>query len=408
MATPIVMPSFGMYTAEGTLAAWLLDNGATLAQGQAVAEIETEKSTYQIPAPAGGTLRQALQPGARLTEGQEIGHVLAAGEAGQASQPALQTAGATSVAAGAEVGPGGDRIKATPLARRIAKEHGIDMARLRGSGPGGRIVETDIRAAIAMATTPAPPVSAALPPVLPAVSAHAAPALPIRSRTRLSMMRLTIGERLRRAQSTAVSLTLTREVVVDGLVAAREATGRSGAARVSYDALFAKLLADALIGHPLNGMIDGDALVVYDAVNVGVAVALDDGLIVPVMRCVQAASLADVDRRVRELAERARASALRPEDLTGGTTTITNLGASGIDGFTPVLNPPQSCILGIGRLRTQVIARDGGFYPAQTCVLSLTFDHRVTDGAPAARVLAHIADRITDAAWMNALVEGRL
>jgi pyruvate dehydrogenase E2 component (dihydrolipoamide acetyltransferase) len=219
-------------------------------------------------------------------------------------------------------------------------------------------------------------------------------------------MRQTIGERLKRAQASAASLTLVREVDADALVAARErALGRWP--KLSFDALFVKLLAAALDGHPLNAAIDDkdNTLVQFEDVHVGFAVSVPDGLLVPVVKHANRSSLGDVEAQIREAVTRARSNGLTIEDLSGGTATISNLGGAGIDAFTPILNPPQSCILGIGRIVQKPVVRQGNLTVGRTCVLSLTFDHRVCDGVPAAQVLDRIATLMNDDEQLQILMQ---
>lgn len=403
MAHPIVMPSFGMYTSEGKLVNWLCASGSTVAAGQTIAEIETEKAVQELPCPADGVLHHVAAIGAVLKEEHLIGYVLAPGE----TPPSASTAGASSSAHGpgsasgseppaTTPGPAPDRgyIKASPIAKRLAAEHGLDLAAITGSGPGGRIVEADVRAA---AQKSAPPAAAEQP---------AASTPTVRARLPLTPMRRAISQRLRHGLETAVALTLTRGVEADVLVAARHSANAGRDASIPFDAWFVKLLAAALQDHPdLNSTIEGDTLVQWADINIGVAVSLPAGLVVPVIHRADALPLLEVASRIRALAARAREGSLPASDLAGGTCTITNLGAAGIDGFTPVLNPPQSCILGIGRIRPRPVVRDGALVVAHTCVLSLTFDHRVTDGAPAAALLDAIARRMNDTAWLAGLLE---
>jgi pyruvate dehydrogenase E2 component (dihydrolipoamide acetyltransferase) len=389
MAHPIVMPSFGMYTSEGTLAAWLCPDGAQVEMGAAVAEIETEKATNEIPAPATGVLRHMAPVGTLLKEEGVLGYILAgdeleaadlADDAGASDRPGFRL-GARESTVGTRERTSTDWTKASPLARRLAKEHGIDIATVRPTGPGGRIVRADVLAAISGGS-------------------------PVRSRARLSSMRQTIGERLKRAQASAASLTLVREVDADALVAARErALGRWP--KLSFDALFVKLLAAALDGHPLNAAIDDkdNTLVQFEDVHVGFAVSVPDGLLVPVVKHANRSSLGDVEAQIREAVTRARSNGLTIEDLSGGTATISNLGGAGIDAFTPILNPPQSCILGIGRIVQKPVVRQGNLTVGRTCVLSLTFDHRVCDGVPAAQVLDRIATLMNDDEQLQILMQ---
>jgi pyruvate dehydrogenase E2 component (dihydrolipoamide acetyltransferase) len=389
------MPSLGMFTAEGTLTAWLRPAGAKVEAGEPVAEVTTEKTTQEVVAPAAGIVHRVAAEGTTLSVQGLMGYILAEGEAPPASSggapatPVPAPAQSAPVEASRAV-PAGE-IRSTPIARRLATEHGIDLAAIRGTGPGGRIVEADVLAAVAARAT-APPV------------AVAAPERRIRERIPLIGVRRTIAERLRGSQSTAASVTLTREVDADVLWEMRERlTGQIGVS-VPFDALFIKVLAQALRDFPaLNSTIEGDAILVLEDVNVGFAVATPTGLYVPVIQSADTRPLAEVSTAVRTLSERVRNGGVRLEDMAGGTITITNLGAYGVDAFSPIINPPQSAILGIGRIAERPVARNGQLALGRTTVLSLTFDHRVVDGAPAAQLLGRVAGLINDQTWLEGL-----
>jgi pyruvate dehydrogenase E2 component (dihydrolipoamide acetyltransferase) len=223
----------------------------------------------------------------------------------------------------------------------------------------------------------------------------------VRERVPLAGLRRATAERLRRAVDGPIPLTLTREARAGALAGARRGRADSDGVALPWDALFARALGDALRERPeLNAVLAGEEILLLDEVHVGFAVSVPDGLVVPVLRDADRRPLAELAADVRALAARARAGALRPEDVLGGTVTLTNLGGHGVDAFTPVLNPPQSAILGVGRLAPRPVVEPGGTLAvAETCVLSLTFDHRVTDGAPAAELLAAVARRLDDRAW---------
>jgi pyruvate dehydrogenase E2 component (dihydrolipoamide acetyltransferase) len=405
------MPSLGMYTADGALTAWLRPDGAAVAAGEVVAEITTEKASYEIEAPVAGTLHAVAEVGATLPVQAIIGYVLAPGEAPPASAEGQRVGGAE------EPGSAGERegmsaavpalglpsapplprspapaseIRASPVARRLAAQHGVDLAGLTGSGPGGRIVEADVLAALAR---PAPPAADQLPG-----------GRRVRQRLPLTGVRRTIADRLRHSLSTTAPVTLTREVDAEALVAARGRLGARLGHAIPFDALFVKIFAVALRERPeLNAVVESDAIVLLDAIHIGFAVAAPGGLVAPVVREADARPLAAIVAEMSELAERARAGHPRPADLEGGTATITNLGAHGVDAFTPILNPPQAAILGIGRVRPRPALEGGGWVARQSCILSLTFDHRVADGAPAADLLAAVARLMADAAYLGDL-----
>jgi pyruvate dehydrogenase E2 component (dihydrolipoamide acetyltransferase) len=217
-------------------------------------------------------------------------------------------------------------------------------------------------------------------------------------------LRRTIADRLRTSLTTAATTTITREVGADVLVAARARLSEAIKAALPFDALFIKLLATTLRVHPeLNATIANDEILVFDDVHIGFAVSVRGGLVVPVVRHADREPLGAVAALVRELGERAQAGRLRPEENVEGTATISNLGAYGVDAFTPILNPPQSLILGIGRIVPRPIVLDGQLALGRTCFLSLTFDHRVADGAPAAQVLESVAQRMLDESYLMTL-----
>lgn len=394
MPRPIVMPSMGMYTEEGVLTAWLRPAGARVEAGEPVVEITTEKAAFEVPAPAAGILHPVAGVGTNLRVEALMGYVLAEGEqapaaAEQASSPASREAPRAPSAVQHDPSPASP-LRASPAARRLAADAGVDLARVAGTGPGGRIVEADVRAVVAQAGTAAP-------------AAHP-PARRIRQQVPLAGIRRTVAERLRRSLATAASTTLTREADAGVLAEARQRLGGAMGSVPPYNALFVKVLAVALREHPeLNAVLEGDSIVLLDEVHVGFAVSVPGGLVVPVVHDADRAPLAEVVRTIQELSDRAVSGRLRPADVEGGTATITNLGGYGIDAFTPILNPPQSVILGIGRIAPRAVVRDGGLGVGQTCVLSLTFDHRVADGVPAAQLLDAIVRRMSDEQFLMRL-----
>ena len=396
MATPIVMPSFGMYTAEGTVANWVCANGAPVKRGEVVLEIETEKAVNPVISPADGILSHSAATGTVVKEEGLLGYILAEGESAPAACGAALEAAIPGIskqdetAAGGLHGGDGDLVKASPAARKLARQHKIDLKTVAGSGPGGRIVEADIKAAAGQERG-TPGASGSL-----TRSGEGAP---------LSALRRSIGERLRRTLDTAVSLTITREVEAGGLVKARKVLAERLKVPVPYDALFLRLLGAALRENPdLNVVIENDRLRACDTADVCFAIAVPGGLVAPVVRDADKATFVEMVARMRRLTEQARSNSLRSEDISGGSSTVTNLGADGVDVFTPILNPPQATILGVGRIAERPIAKNGAVAAVQTCWLSLTFDHRVTDGVPAAKLLESIAKRMAEADYLCSLV----
>ncbi len=393
MAQPIVMSSLGSYAAEGKLISWLKPAGARVEAGEAVAEIETEKATYEVEAAVGGILHPVANPGADLPLEAVIGFLLEEGEAppegsgGKVSQLAVKTAPPKLEGPEMQTGHG---LRASPIAKRLAREHGVDLTSVAGSGPGGRIVEADVMSAKARLS--------ARRPAVPSQVRN------IRMQLPLTGMRGTIARRMRQSLATAASLTITREVEAEILVAARKRIQLVLGPDLSYDALFVKLFADSLQEHPeLNAVVEQDAILVLEEINVGFVVAVPGGLLVPVVHNAASMSLPEIVQRAKQLRARVLAGRLRIEDVTGGTATISNLGAYKVDAFTPILNPPESVVLGVGRIAERTIARGGHVATASTCVLSLTFDHRVADGVPAAQLLEAVAQRMTDPDYFSGL-----
>jgi len=386
-----------MYTEEGVLTAWLRPAGARVALGDPVAEITTEKATFEIPAPEGGILHPVVAVGTTLRVEVLMGYILRDGEAiptrvaDSADVARSNATQSTASSAARKESPSGGPLRASPVATRLAAQHGINIQEVKGTGPGGRIVEADI---LALVSKPA----ATAQEQKPGTEKPAAECIP------LAGLRRSLADRLRTTLSTAASTTLTREAGADILVAARRTlSGKLGQAP-SYDALFVKLFAAALRERPeLNATIENDCIVRLKEINVGFAVAVPNGLIVPVVRNADSVPFHDVVSTVKDLAERALTGRLQPSHLEGGTATISNLGSHGIDAFTPILNGSQSAILGIGRIAERPVVRNGQLTVGHTCVLSLTFDHRVVDGAPAALLLDAVVRRIDDESFLNFL-----
>ncbi len=386
------MPSFGMYTVEGKLAGWLRPSGSKVHEGEAIAEIETEKALHEIEAPTAGILHHVANPGAELQVESLIGYILAIGEEPPSISPPHTGVAPSPLAREPAVASRFEsEVRSSPIARRLAKEFGIQLSGIKGSGPNGRIVEADVRAAI---------------------SRHGASTATDRpanieetiNRQPMSRMRLTIAERLRASLSQTVSLTLTREICAGSLVSARSKLSKK-ILDVSYDAIFIKVFAAALREHPqLNAAIKGNDVLLFQQINIGFAVSVTGGLYVPVIRSADNLHLTEVSAAVRQFIADALAGKLTPDDTRGGTATISNLGGYGVDAFTPILNPPQAAILGVGRIVKRPVIQADRVVPGHVCTLSLTFDHRVTDGVPAAQLLDSIARRIEDEQFLCGLM----
>lgn len=374
MATEIKMPKLGMAMQQGIVTKWLKEDGATVKEGEPILEIESEKITYQIEAPASGVLHRVAQEEETLPVGAILGYIAAPGEAvpkpEKPSAPAV-TAPAAEAAPQTPAARSPDKgfVRASPVARRLAREHGIDLRQVKGTGPGGRIVERDVRA------------------FLEAQKAAPSRAVPFTG------MRRTIARRMTESLQTMAQVTLFTEVDVTELVRLRERLRREF--ELTYTDLIIKAVAHALEKHPrLNASLVGDEIRQHEEIHIGMAVALEEGLIVPVIRNANRKSLREIAQETKELAQRAREGQLSVDQVTGSTFSVTNLGGYGIDGFTPIINPPETAILGVGRIVEKPAAYRGQIALRHVMILSLTFDHRIVDGAPAAEFLRTVAEML--------------
>jgi pyruvate dehydrogenase E2 component (dihydrolipoamide acetyltransferase) len=389
------MPKLGMAMKMGIVTKWRVREGEPVSEGAALLEIETEKIAAVIPSPTSGVLgRVVADTGVKLPVGALLALIGDSAdvfppreELVPAAAPVVPVSPAGVPAAAPLVGgvqpeaapPSG--APASPAARRRAKELGIDVNLVPPSGPGKRVTSDDVEAYAAKAVEPA---------------AEAVPAQVIP----LTGIRAVIAERLSASLLEMAQVTVSREAEVRGLVRRRTelAAGFEAATgiRLTYTDLLVETVARLLPNHPLlNAALTERGIEVFDVVNMGVAIALEDGLIVPVIRDAGTKPLAEIARERADLAARAQAGTLGIEDVDGGTFTITNLGSFGADSFTPIVNPPQCAILGVGRIVDKPVTTPKGKVRTRpTMWLSLTFDHRVVDGAPAARFLAALAERL--------------
>lgn len=344
------MPKLGLTSKSATLVAWQVQPGDSVTRGTVLCAVETEKTQVDVQSPAAGTvLELCVAEGVELAVGADLLRLRVA--PGDAATPA----------------PAADRIRATPAARRLARELGVDLAAI-SSSPGGVIEAEDVKAAAAGPPEPeAPP---------PATGWRRVP---------LSPMRRAIAAAMRQSAGETAPVTLTREVQCAALLA------RLGDDATITDALV-RAVALALGDHPdLHAQWDGDALLYPDAAHVSLAVALPGGLVAPVLRHPAAKDLGQLAAERRTLVERARAGRLTPDDLAGGTITLSNLGMYGVDAFTPIITLPQAAVLGVGRILPRPVAEGSQIVLRPTLTLSLTFDHRSVDGATAAAFLARVA-----------------
>jgi pyruvate dehydrogenase E2 component (dihydrolipoamide acetyltransferase) len=370
MAVKVIMPKLGMAMTEGTVVKWLKPDGARVEKGERIAVVMSKKIIYEVEAPASGILRHAAAEKEVKAVGEVIAYIAEPGEV----IPELEKAPAAPPVAEVPVeAPAPKEILATPAAKRLAKEHGVDLSQIKGTGPGGRITEKDVMAFVEARKAPPPPPR---PPakVIPFIG-----------------MRQAIAERMTQSLQTMAQVTITTEIDATELVRMREQL--KGEFELTYTDMVVKAAAIALKKHPLlNSTLIGDEIHLLDEVHIGVAVALEGGLIVPVVRDADKKSLREIAAETRRLAEGARAGTLTVDEVTGSTFTVTNLGMYGVDIFTPIINPPEVAILGVGRIVEKPSFQQGQVVPRAMMHLSLTFDHRIVDGAPAAEFLRTVKE----------------
>jgi len=430
MATPIEMPKLSDTMEEGVLSEWLVEEGDEVASGDILAQVETDKATMDLEAFDGGVLlKKVIEEGDTVPIGQLIAVI---GEEGEDISALLETGGgdgependtpaevetvdaeeteSTSETDVAEE-PSGDgelrertpepvpagtdaegrRIKASPLARRIAQEHEIDLTVVSGSGPEGRIVRRDVEARIEESEGRHAPTVADRP-----VYELPGDEEPYEAED-ISQMRKTIAKRLAQSKYSAPHFYLTIDIDVERAVAARERLNKEaegqGRPTVSFNDLITKACAHALREHPyVNAayLPDEGEIRTYNQVHMGIAVAIDEGLITPVIRNADRKGLTELAQETKELAERARNRDLEPEEFEGATFTTSNLGMFGIEEFTAIINPPNAAILAIGEIRDTPVVEDGDVVPGKRMKVTLSCDHRVVDGATGAQFLTTV------------------
>ena len=444
MASEIVLPQWGMEMQDGVIIKWLKKEGDTVQEGEPLVEVETAKLQTELESTASGTLSYIVAQEGEIVPIRGVLCVIA-GPGEEVARPATAPSPASSSLATEERPSAGAALTASsvpspaaglqvvPAARRLAQEQGVDLASVQGSGPRGRVLIADVEQAVRNRTQPAieTPGPGAKIQVVPAARRLAqergvdlclvqgsgpggrilvedvekagqgdGPASP-RTVT-ITGIRRTIATRMLQSLQTMAQVTLTTEADLrEGETLRRGLSRHRTEGGISPLHLVIKAAARALKEHPrMNALQTEDRVELMNEVNIGVAVALDEGLITPVIRNADAKTLSELAQEGRELAAKTRDGTARPEDVTGGTFTITNLGAQEIDAFTPIINPPQVGILGVGRVVEKPIVAQGQIAVGSMMYLSLTFDHRVVDGAPAADFLQSVKRLLEDPWWM--------
>ncbi|MDD5558734.1 dihydrolipoamide acetyltransferase family protein [Candidatus Methylomirabilis sp.] len=406
MAISVVMPRLSDTMEEGKILRWLKQEGDRVEGGDIIAEIQTDKADIEMEAFGSGTLRKILiGAGGSAPVGHLIGVIAeedenisallppAMGVAAQAAAPARPDAPAPAPPTLQAVAPG--RVKASPLAKKFARAQGIDLSMVRGSGPGGRVIRRDVVALTpsAAAVDERTPSISLTPPIAERVAAVAPPMPSTGFEDReLSPMRRAIAKRVAQSMATVPHFYLTVEVAMDKATELREAMqARMPDLKVTFTDIIIRAVAIALGRHPaVNASFTGERIRVYSQVNIGIAVALEVGLMTPVLRDCGGKSLAQIAKETKSLIERARIQKLRPEEYSGGTFTVSNLGMYEIEEFTAIINPPEAAILAIGSIQSKPVIVDGRVRVGQRMRMTLSCDHRAVDGLTGATFLQEV------------------
>ena len=416
MATEIRVPTLGESVTEATVAQWFKKPGEAVAVDEPLVELETDKVTIEVPAPAAGILSEIIvsdgetvEVGALLGEIGEGGAKPAAAKGAPkaaapkapASVPAAASVAAAAAPAVKAPAKAADDEVLAPAVRKLIEENNLDTSRIAGTGKGGRIVKADVLEAVAAKGQAAPVADQAPAPVADQAPAPVADQSAREERVRMTRLRKTIATRLKEAQNTAAMLTTFNEVDMGHVMSLRadykELFEKKHGVRLGFMSFFIKACIAALRDIPaVNAEIDGDDLVYKNYYNIGVAVGTERGLVVPVLREAQDMSLADIEKAINEFGRRARDGALKLEDLQGGTFTISNGGIYGSLMSTPILNAPQSGILGMHKIQERPVAVGGEIKIRPMMYLALSYDHRIVDGKEAVTFLVRVKENLED------------
>lgn len=415
-ASVITMPKMSDTMQEGTIAAWLKKVGDKVKSGDLLAEVETDKATMELESYEDGVLLYiGVEAGNSVPvdgviavigqEGADYKSLLKAHEQGGGSEVKEESAPASNEtntnssespkSESTSSNQNTDRIKASPLAKKLAEDKGIDITKVKGSGEHGRIVKRDIENY--KAEPAASKSSEAKTASAPAVSLPSVVGQESYDEVPVSQMRKTIAKRLSESKFTAPHFYLTMEINMDKAIAARKSINEFSPVKVSFNDMVIKAVAASLKRHPkINSSWLGDKIRYNHHVHIGVAVAVDEGLLVPVIRFADSKSLSHIGAEVKDLAEKAKNKQLQPKDWEGNTFTISNLGMFGIDEFTAIVNPPDACILAVGGIKETAVVRDGQLVPGNVMKVTLSCDHRVVDGALGAAFLQTLKGLLED------------
>jgi 2-oxoglutarate dehydrogenase E2 component (dihydrolipoamide succinyltransferase) len=397
MSTEVKVPTLGESVAEATIGEWLKQPGEAVALDEPIASLETDKVAIEVGAPAAGVMGQHI---AKVGDNVAVGAVIATIEAGTGTAPAPASIAPAKVVEAAAPAPAAiaqtaEASTLSPAVRRAVLEHGIDPSSVKGSGKDGRITKEDVVAAAASKlASPAPVTAQAEPASAPAGTRG-------EERVKMTRLRQTVARRLKEAQNTAALLTTFNDCDMSAVMKARDtfrdSFEKKHGVRLGFMSFFAKAACLALKDFPaVNARIEGDEIVYHPYVDLSVAVSAPNGLVVPVVRDVQAMGFADIEKAIAALGKKAKDGSLTMADMQGGTFTISNGGVFGGLMSTPIINPPQSAVLGLHRIEDRPVVRDGQIVIRPMMYLALSYDHRLIDGREAVTALKTIKEAIED------------
>jgi 2-oxoglutarate dehydrogenase E2 component (dihydrolipoamide succinyltransferase) len=412
MATEVKVPALGESVTEATVGQWLKKPGDTVALDEPIVSLETDKVAVDVPSPVAGVLgQQIVKEGDTVNVGAVIAIVEAGGAAAASASPppppAQAEAAAPPPAASTpapaieeeDVGEPGN-LTLSPAVRRLVLEHGLDPSKIRGTGKDGRLTKDDVQAAVAAGTARAP-ASPAVAAAAPATAVVASGPGRAQERVKMTRLRQTVAKRLKSAQETAALLTTFNDVDMTAVIEARakykDLFEKKHGVRLGFMGFFTKAVTMALRDLPaVNAQIEGDEIVYNNFADISVAVSAPNGLVVPVIRNAESLSVAQIEKTIGDFGKKAKEGALTMEDMKGGTFTISNGGVFGSLMSTPIINPPQSAVLGLHRIEDRPVVRDGQVVIRPMMYLALSYDHRLIDGREAVTFLVAVKNAIED------------
>ncbi|MEJ7925235.1 2-oxoglutarate dehydrogenase complex dihydrolipoyllysine-residue succinyltransferase [Sphingobium sp. AN641] len=399
MATQVKVPTLGESVTEATVGQWLKKPGDAVKADEPIVSLETDKVAVDVPSPVAGTLGDII---AKEGDTVNVGALLATVNEGAAAAPAAKAEAAAPAPAASAPAPADDEdggnLTLSPAVRRMVLEHGLDPSKIKGTGKDGRLTKDDVTAAVAAGNAKASG------DVAPAAAAPAAsPSGPSRAQERVKMTRLrqTVAKRLKEAQNTAALLTTFNDVDMTAVIEARnkykDLFEKKHGVRLGFMGFFTKAVTMALKDIPgVNAQIDGDEIVYNDFADISVAVSAPNGLVVPVIRNAESLSVAEIEKTIGAFGKKAKDGSMTMEDMKGGTFTISNGGVFGSLMSTPIINPPQSAVLGLHRIEDRPVVRDGQVVVRPMMYLALSYDHRLIDGREAVTFLVAVKNAIED------------